>query len=344
MRTYEQLSLDERYQIQTLVKRKMPVAAIAEEIGRHRSTVYRELKRNSDVIATYPYLAPRAQKKMHTRRIEKGKNQRKIRGELRWLIERKLQLGWSPEQLVGRLRLELGISLSAETVYQHLLRDAASRGGLRWALRQGSRSKRFQNRKMSTRTRERKNRIENRPAAANDRSEFGHWERDCIVGAKNGAAYVTIVDRKSRYTLLRRVEKLEVGHVANATCNALGRFKTWNKTITNDNGVEFRRDEALQAKLNIPIFFCEPASPWQRGTVENTNGLIRQYFKKGSSFDEHPSWAAAAVENTLNFRPRKTLGYRTPHEVLFNQRVRLLDDDLMHFGLAFSPDDYFRRY
>lgn len=339
MRTYEQLSLDERYQIQALVKLKTPVATIARELGRHRSTVYRELNRNSDFMATFPYLAPRAAKKTHARRVEKGKNQRKIQGELRWLVERKLQLGWSPEQLVGRLRLELGISLSAETVYQHVLRDTEFRGGLRWALRQGSRSKRFQNRKMSTRTRERKNWIENRPKAANERSEFGHWERDCIVGAKNGAAYLTIVDRKSRYTLLRRVEKLDVKHVANATRQALYRFRSWSKTITNDNGHEFMRDEALQNKLNIPIFFCEPASPWQRGTVENTNGLIRQYFGKGSSFEWHPPWAATAVENTLNFRPRKTLGYRTPHEVLFNQRVRLLDDDLMHFGLAFSRFD-----
>jgi IS30 family transposase len=282
-------------------------------------------------------------KKAHQRRVEKGERQRKIQGELKILVERKLQLGWSPEQLVGRLWLELGISLSAETVYQHVLRDKVFRGGLRWSLRQGSRSKRFQNRNMSTRTRERKNWLEDRPTAANERTQFGHWERDCIVGSRSGAAYLTIVDRKSRYTLLRRVEKVDVPHVAAATESALRPFKSWSKTITNDNGPEFRRDVSLQNKLGIPIYFCDPASPWQRGTVENTNGLIRQYFKKGSAFDDHPPWAATAVENTLNFRPRKTLGYRTPHEVLFKKRVRLLDDDLMHFGLAFSPHNYFRR-
>jgi IS30 family transposase len=113
-------------------------------------------------------------------------------------------------------------------------------------------------------------------------------------------------------------------------------YRDISKTLTNDNGVEFQRDVEMQNKLDIPIYFCDPASPWQRGTVENTNGLIRQYLGKGSSFDDLPEWIENAVENTLNFRPRKTLGYRTPHEVFYSENVTLTRNQAMHFGLEFS--------
>ena len=338
MRTYEQLSLEERYQIQALVKLRKAPAEIAVELGRHRSTVYRELKRNSDPGATFPYLAMRATKTARRRRIEKGAEQRKIQGDLQILVEKKLELSWSPEQIAGRLRAEQNIRLCAETIYQHILRDSKIRGALRYCLRGGGYTHhRFKKSKMAARTRERKNWIDERPAGANNRTEFGHWERDCIVGARGSSVLLTIVDRKSRYTLVKRVAKLNVDRVSEATVEALRPLADVTKTITNDNGIEFQRDESLQTRMGVPIYFCDPASPWQRGTVENMNGLIRQYFPKRTDFDTLPDWAAAAVEDTLNFRPRKTLGYRTPYEVLFNKRVRLTDDEQMHFGLAFCP-------
>jgi len=336
MRTYQQLSLDERYQIQAMVKLRKPPAEIASELGRHRSTIYRELKRNSISVATFPYLAVRATKAAGLRRIDKGVSQRKIQGDLRTLVEKKLELSWSPEQIAGRLRVEQNIRLCAETIYQHVLRDTKNKGILRYCLRGGGYTHhRFKKSKMAARTRERKNWIDERPAGANNRTEFGHWERDCIIGARGSSVLLTIVDRKSRYTLVRRVAKLNVEKVSEATVEALDPFAALTKTITNDNGVEFQRDESLEARVGVPIYFCEPSSPWQRGTVENTNGLIRQYLPKRTNFDDLSPIAANAVEETLNFRPRKTLGYRTPYEVLFNKRVRLTDDELMHFGLAF---------
>ena len=116
----------------------------------------------------------------------------------------------------------------------------------------------------------------------------------------------------------------------------LAPYKRFNKTVTNDNGVEFQRDSILQNTIDIPIYFCNPSSPWERGTVENTNGLIRQFLCKGSSFDQLPPWTATAVEETLNYRPRKTLGYRTPHEIFHNQTLYLTQEPLMRFGLEFS--------
>jgi IS30 family transposase len=279
------------------------------------------------------------------RRIAKGAASRKIQGELQELVEQKLRLSWSPEQISGRLRLELGIRLSHETVYQHVIRDAKKLGFLRYCLRFGGyKHHRCKKSKMAQRTRERKNWIDQRPAAANERRELGHWERDSLLGERGSSAILTMVDRRSRYTRIRHVSKLDTDHMAEATVEILAPYRHFTKTLTNDNGIEFQRDTLLQSKIDIPIYFCDPASPWQRGTVENTNGLIRQYLPKRQNFDPLPAWIATAVEDTLNFRPRKTLGYRTPHEIFHNQTLNLTQEPLMRFGLEFSHVNRFRRY
>lgn len=335
---YRQLSLDERYQIQALLKADWSQSAIARELGRDPSTISRELARNSVPGAIQPYVAQRASKATHARRVAKGAANRKIQGELKELVEQKLRLSWSPEQISGRLKLELGIRISHEAIYQHVIRDAhEQRGYLRYCLRFGGyKHHRCKKSKHAERTRQRKNWIDARPVAANERRELGHWERDCILGKRGGAAILTIVDRRSRYTRISRVKNVDTTHVAKATAKVLRPYRDISKTLTNDNGVEFQRDVEMQNKLDIPIYFCDPASPWQRGTVENTNGLIRQYLGKGSSFDDLPEWIEDAVENTLNFRPRKTLGYRTPHEVFYSENVTLTRNQAMHFGLEFS--------
>jgi IS30 family transposase len=335
MRTYEQLSLDERYQIQTRLGLGHSVRRIAKALGRDPSTIYRELKRNSDPSCVKPYLAPRASRLAATRRTVKGEKQRKIQGELKDLVESKLRLSWSPEQIVGRLLLEQGISISHETIYQHILRDSKRLGFYRYCLRFGGyKQHRFKKSKMAARTRARKNHIDDRPRAANERSELGHWERDCLLGKRGDSALLTLVDRRSRYVRIVHVPKVNTDTIADATASALHGLKA--KTLTNDNGIEFQRDETLQAKIGCAIYFCNAYSPWERGSVENVNGLIRQYCPKGCDLDEMPKWVPAAVENTLNFRPRKVLGYRTPHEVHHKKMVSLMKDQTMHFGLEFS--------
>lgn len=336
--SYRQLSLDERYQIQALLRARWSQADIAREIGRSPSTISRELSRNSDPAAAKPYLAARALRKARDRRVAKGAASRKIQGELKDLVEKKLRLSWSPEQISGRLRLELGIRVSHESIYQHVIRDAHEQHGyLRYCLRFGGyKHHRCKKSKMAERTRERKNWIDDRPAAADERRELGHWERDSLLGRRGSTAILTMVDRKSLYTRLRRISKLESSETAAATRELLASHRVVNKTMTNDNGAEFKRDNDVNNRLDIPVYFCDPGSPWQRGTVENTNGLIRQYLPKGADFSNLPGWVETAVEETLNHRPRKTLGYRTPHEVFYGRTVNLTTSRAMHFGLEFS--------
>jgi IS30 family transposase len=334
---YQQLSLDERYQIHASLRLGLSQAEIARSLGRHPSTISREIARNSDFRDPELYEPRRATSYAHGRRIVKGELSRKIQGPLRDLVEQKLRLSWSPEQISGRLKLELGITISHETIYQHVLRDCQRRGFLRYCLRFGGyKQYRFKKSKVGARTRERKNWIDQRPRAANKRRELGHWERDSLLGARGSSVVLTMVDRKSRYTQLRHVAKLDSEHVADATAAVLRRHRRTSKTLTNDNGTEFQRDADLQSRIDIPIYFCEPGSPWQRGTVENTNGLIRQYMPKGGNFDSYPARWVSAVEKTLNHRPRKTLGYRTPHEVFFDQTTTLTHGEMMRFGLEFS--------
>jgi transposase, IS30 family len=334
---YQQLSLEERYQIQAGLRLRQSQAAIARQLGRHPSTISREIARNSDPRATVPYSPKGAARRAHKRRVVKGEQQRKIQGALRELVEQKLRLSWSPEQISGRLALEMGIRISHETIYQHVLRDCQKHGFLRYCLRFGGyKQHRFKKSKVGARTRERKNWIDQRPRAANERLQLGHWERDSLLGARGSSVVLTMVDRKSRYAQLRHVAKHDSEHVADATASVLRRHRSISKTLTNDNGSEFARDPELQSRIDIPIYFCEPGSPWQRGSVENLNGLIRQYLPKGADLDFLPPGWLAAVEKTLNHRPRKTLGYRTPHEVFYKQTAILTCGELMRFGLEFS--------
>lgn len=335
--SYRHLTLDERYQLQVLRTQSFKLVAIAKMLRKHPSTISRELRRNSRPGAGVRYAASSAQMLARSRRIEKGRQARKIQGRLQKLVEQKLRLSWSPEQIAGRLRREQGIVISHETIYQHVLRDSRQRGYLRYCLRFGGyKHHRFKKSRMAEKTRERKHWLEDRCVAANERTELGHWERDCMLGQRGGAALLTLVDRKSRYTRIRRVERLNAEHVARATLDALADQRGAIKTITNDNGVEFQRDASLQRNLKVPIYFTEPSSPWQRGSIENLNGLVRQYLRKGTNMNELPKWTEQALEETLNFRPRKTLGFLTPHEVHHSEQMTLLSNQRMHFGLEFS--------
>ncbi len=336
LKHYRQLTLEQRYQIATLFAMRKTTTEIANAVGTHRTTVYRELRRNGrDGLHKRNYTALAAQQTAGKRRAQKAARSRKIRGDLQRLVELKLRLGWSPEQICGRLKLEHGVSLSHETVYQHVLRDALAGGKLRYSLRhRGYGYRRFRQTRYVRKPPAQVRTIAERPAAANERLQIGHWERDLVVSAKNSSSLLTIVDRKSRLTLIRWVTRPTASIVNAQTLDALSPFTSVNKTLTNDNGSEFKTAAALEASLGIPIYFTDPGAPWQRGTVENTNGLIRQYYPKrtGGIADEF-SWCAEAIEQTLNTRPRKTLGYRTPHEAFFDQKLTLLSGPLLRFGL-----------
>ena len=336
--TYRQLSLEERHQMEALRRLGIKPAEIARRLGRDPATISRELQRNGGgLFVAGLYRAERAHRRASGRRSEKGRRSRKVQGSLRTLIEEKLRLSWSPEQISGRLWLDLGVKISHETIYQHVLRDSKGGGFLRYCLRFGGyRQHRFKKSRMGAKTRARKKWIDQRPAAANTRSELGHWERDCVLGQRGGAAMLTFVDRRSRLTLIRKVGGVNVSDVASATLKALAPFRGVTKTITNDNGVEFSGDQELQERLGVPIYFTEPSSPWQRGSIENLNGLIRQYVPKHSDVGSIDSRDMESLEITLNFRPRKTLNYLTPYEAFFSEKLMLCRGNSMHFGLEFS--------
>lgn len=333
MKYYRQLTRDERYQIQAMLKIGMHRAAIARQLGRSPSTVYREIARNGAPKAIVPYNARKASQALLERRRRKGAASRKIQGELRELVEAKLRLSWSPEQISGRLRWERQILLSHETIYQHVIRDNT---GLRYCLRFGGyKHHRLKRSKHAYRTALWKKLLDQRPTGANERTEIGHWERDLVVGRVDGPAMLTMVDRRSRYTRLRRVADKSAETVGGQTLAVLRQQGIVAKTMTNDNGVEFQKGVEFERKSGIPVFYTAPAAPWQRGTVENTNGLIRQFFRKGSDLAEYPIWLERALEDVLNHRPRKTLYYRTPHEAFFDMPYKLLTSD-MQLGLEFS--------
>lgn len=338
--SYRQLTRQERYQIEALQTLGASQRAIARRLGRHPATISRELRRSRDPYETThakPYSAARAARLARQRRIDKGARSRKIQGKLRKLVEQKLRLSWSPEQISGRLKLELGIQVSHETIYQHVLRDSRRQGYLRYCLRFGGyKHHRFKKSRVGERTRLRKNWIDQRPADANERAVIGHWERDCVLGKRGGSALLTLIDRRSRYTRIRRVPRVATGPVAAATLDALAPHRHITRSLTNDNGAEFQRDQDLQARLATPIYFTNPSSPWQRGSIENLNGLVRQYVPKHADLSKYPGWLTTALEQTLNLRPRKTLGYRTPHEVFYDEELALTGKRLMRFGLEFN--------
>lgn len=341
--TYRQLTLDERYQIAALLKQQCSFAEIGRTLKRHATTIAREVKRNVGTWGMWEngYFPTVAADLTATRRKNCRADTRKIHGPLQDLVERKLRMGWSPEQICGRLLVELDIKLTHETVYQHVLRDAAADGDLRFSLRRhrSYRKKHKAHVDWSAKAKRVGRHLENRPAAANDRTELGHWERDCIVGPGK-AALLTMVERKSRFTRIARVKEHNATAVGKATAKLLDGLPA--RSITNDNGAEFRRSESLEARLGIPIFFCDPASPWQRGSIENTNGLAREYMPKKTCFDAVPQSAIVALEETLNHRPRKTLGFRTPYEALFDEKTALLQQPhRVHFGLEYGMTSLF---
>jgi IS30 family transposase len=343
--TYQQLTLEERYQIYALRKRHFSYAEIGRELSRDPTTISRELSRNTgEHHAFFGYSAVLAHKKARGRRIAAGKSRWKICGELKQLVEAKILQSWSPEQISARLSLEGCTTVSAETIYQHVMRDDAAGGLLRYGLRKRrQRHSRLTPAASAERARARLRHVENRPVEANERTELGHWERDCIVGERGKSALLVAVDRKSRFTRIARVFTTTADEVARQTRRLLDGLPV--KSVTNDNGKEFARATSLERYIRAPIFTCDPSSPWQRGTVENTNGLIRQYVPKKTNIDELPSSLATAIEETLNHRPKKVLGYRTPHEVLFDEEsIFMTNEPKLHFGLEFARSTLFRRY
>lgn len=319
MNQYSQLTEVQRYQISALMEARKSRQEIANLLGVSISTIGRELKRNTGQRGYRP-------KQAHikaVRRREWATKAIKMTVDVICLIEAKIALEWSPEQVSGWLAKEQNISLSHERIYQHVWADKRQGGKLYKHLRQSNkkRKKQYGSKDKRGQIRDRVS-IDERPAIVEAKLRIGDWEIDTVIGKNHQGALVTLVDRVSKFTLIKKVDSKHARVVTEATIQMLTPYLDKTLTITADNGKEFAGHKKLSEELEAAIYFAHPYSSWERGLNENTNGLIRQYFTKGSSFENISDDEVEMVMDRLNHRPRKTLDYETPHAVFFRNSRR----------------------
>ena len=313
-RGYRHLTYEQRCQIYALKKSFCSQKEIAEILSVSQSTVSREVARNSGLKG---YRYKQAHKKAIVRRENSSSQPKKKLPALIALVEKMIgedQL--SPEQISGRLKLINKIEISHERIYQHIWHDKKNNGNLYKFLRCSGKKYNKRGAKLAGRGLI-PNRvgIEHRPFIVETRERIGDFEGDTIVGANHRGAILSLVDRKTKLTRLRLLASgAKAVATATAIVDALMPLVEYAHTVTTDNGKEFGQHADVSKKLNIQFFFANPYHSWERGLNENTNGLVRQYFPKGTDFTKITDDEVLAVENKLNNRPRKTLGYRTPNE------------------------------
>ncbi len=308
--TYQQLTQEQRYQIYALMKAGFNHTQIASEIGVHKATVSRERHRNCGQRGYRPLQA----QELAVARLQLRAKPR-IEPQTWRQVELLLAKQWSPEQISGRLRLWRQPTVSHERIYQYIYADKRVGGVLHLNLRsQKARRKRYGSYDRRGQLPARRS-IDERPAIVERKARRGDWEADTIIGQHHRQAIVSMVDRQSKFVRLAKVRRHTAELVAHAMTTQLQSCVV--KTITSDNGREFARHQEIAAQLKADFYFAHPYSSWERGLNENTNGLVRQYFPKKSDFSKITDKQIRKVVERLNHRPRKTLGYKTPHEVFF---------------------------
>jgi len=313
---YTQLAREQRYQINVLKKAGHNQTYIAALIGCHKSTISRELRRNRGQKGYRHY---QADELAYSRQCDA------YRSRIAWQtwqeVERLLRQDWSPDQITGHLKREQQPSVSHEWIYLYVYADKR-RGG---TLHRHLRSQKKQRKRYSGYIRRgqipNRTSIDKRPQIVASKGRFGDWEVDTIVGARHKGGILSAVERKSKLTRLRKLATKGATEMKDNTIELLAPLAAKVHTITVDNGKEFCEHELISAGLQARIYFAHPYSSWERGLNENTNGLVRQYFPKKYDFHRITDSDVERVEELLNNRPRKTLGYRTPYEVFFKQRT-----------------------
>lgn len=310
---YERLTYEQRCQIYTLNTNGFSQIDIAKEIGKSQSAVSRELKRNS---GNQGYDYKEAHKLAMDRQQQVRTRPRIMVATMIEKIHQWLSLQWSPVQIAGRSTLE-GNPISHETIYQYIRKDRKLGGDLYKQLRRAGKkyNKRLNGKKAGRGCIPNRVDIKNRPSIVEDKSRDGDWEGDLIIGVQHQGAILTYVDRKSKFTLMSLLPDKKSDNVKKATISCFDAIARLVKTITYDNGKEFSCHEFIAKHLNTKCFFATPYHSWERGLNEHTNGLIRQYFPKGTNLLEVTKAQIEKVQNLLNNRPRKVLGFRTPKEV-----------------------------
>jgi len=307
----KKLTLEQRYHISAILKANFSLSRIAKNIGVHRSTVLREIKRNSHKNQYDPDIA----NKKASLRKKMAPKRKKVTSVLLQQIIKLIKKDWSPEQVSGFLKRRNIASISYETIYQIIRKDRQNGGTLYKYLRHGHKKK-----KKKYGTTENRGQIKNRisiderPKIVDEKIRIGDWEMDTIFGKNSKEVLVSLVERKTKLTVIRKAISRKAEVVKETVIQMLMPYKDKVFTITTDNGKEFALHEEIGKNLECGVYFAHPYSSWERGLNENTNGLVRQYFPKRTDFQFVTENDIILVEDKLNARPRKTLGYQTPEE------------------------------
>jgi IS30 family transposase len=311
---YHQITFEERYTLGLLRQQGLAPAAIAQVMGRHRSTIGREVRRNRAASdGTYrPQLAH-----WYARgRLSGSRRNLRFSGadlaRVRTLLEEK----WSPEQIAGRLRREGILEISHETIYRYIWADKRRGGQLYTHLRGARKQRRKRYGRYDSRGRlAGKRPITARPAVVETRAQVGHWEADTMLGAgQSGPCVLSLVERKTGYLVIGKLRARTTAEVNRRATHLIQAQRRRVRTITVDNGTEFHDYAAIEQATAARFYFATPHHAWERGTNENTNGLIRQYLPKRRSMAHLTQHDCSHIADKLNRRPRKRLGYRTPEE------------------------------
>lgn len=314
-RQYKQLSDGERREIAYLRMRRFSPSQIARELGRHRSTISREIRRNL-CVHDGKYRASRAGEKTRNRRRLSHRGRQHGEAVYR-RVEELLREDYSPEQVSGTLRRRREASISHETIYKHVWQTMRNGGDLHLHLRQARKQRRKRYRSKDSRGRVAgKRTIDQRPAAVDRRIEDGHWEIDTVMGSTK-ACILTLVERRSGYLMIGKLADRTSSQTNLATLRLLRRHPDQVTSITSDNGCEFHGYRKVEEKTGVVYYFAQPHHSWERGTNENANGLIRQYLPKGMSLESLTQKQCDRIARKLNRRPRKRHNYYSPEEIFF---------------------------
>lgn len=310
---YRRVTVHDRYRISAYLELNLTKSEISRKLGFHKSTITRELKRNK--VHHKSYSPSRANFKT----IQRYRSSRKaysITQEIAELIQMKITAGWTPLEIAGRMKSEgYERSISHQTIYRYINKIELLRSKLKFYKRRGG--GRFLQRKL--RNLPWKKSIKQRPDIINERRRYGDWERDTMLIA-NHKGVLVMVDRKSRYLKIQELKNKTLKQVAKQTKALLQSTKKRVYSLTNDNGPEFF-DGALHT---VPVYYCDPGKPYQRGTVENSIGKVRKYIGRKTMLTGENKDLTKTVENLLNFRPRRCLDFKTPYEVFYKTSVALV--------------------
>jgi len=318
--SYKQFTAKERHTLMYLLQWKLSYREIGRRLGRNHTTISREVKRNKRQAGCYWDEA--AQRLAMARRQQPRHQRKQTNSKLYRYVMKYLQEDWSPETISGRMAIDFPrhrkMRISPECIYQWIYRDANNGGTLYQHLLRRHQKRRKQCRYGTRGLIPDRVSIHDRPLSIERRRYFGHWESDSVEGKKGSGGIATHVERKSRLLIAAQLKDKQASTFSQASIKAFsGIPRKWRKTATVDNGKEFAQFKKMETATGLTIYFADPYSPWQRGTNENTNGLLRHYFPKGIDWRKITEKMLEVAVDKLNNRPRKCLNYRTPNEVFF---------------------------